>query len=144
MHLNYRNKNTHDITLMNKYDRNILEIFNYYNREYVLIKYDESTKANEKLLGVINDNLTDTRKSSNESDGGYLYEVELLIKTNQVILNGINDYSEKQAVSLITDLVLKNERYINFFPVIKDFKTFEYNFLRKDPMFPCYVLSKKV
>jgi hypothetical protein len=136
---------------MNKYDKNILDIFKYYNREYKLLdERDESTKTNDNngSSSVKNHDvdliLDEPIKiaHANEASGTYaepvdvaklkqslsvVSDIQALIDTNYIILGGVvGSYGDQfRTIRVLKDLLLKNSSYCNMATIFDDFKVLQ-------------------
>jgi hypothetical protein len=112
---------------MDKYDRNILNLFKYYNREYVLLesntKEDDSTKANEKNICNSFEEIV-TKKTHGDihmQSPKLLNDIRSLMNMNNIILNSSTGFTNDiETVCLIRELLLNNGRFADLSALFND------------------------
>ncbi len=135
-HLNFEIESKSDITQMNKYDRKILDLFKYYNREYLLvnkyftdsIKEADSTKEKDISVAscVVNSqNDIYSHQNINNNIFKVCNEIEELMKYNSMILSSAWSFSNVDETKLIIKKLLINYENLDMSRLFEDFKTIE-------------------
>jgi hypothetical protein len=108
---------------MDKYDRNILDRFKYYNREYRLL--GATRKGSEDTAQC--ETQPETRRNSNHSEDLEMFteDLQAIMDTNKIILNSTFNFDDVRTVGLIGDLLVKGSKYVNMERVSDDLKIVE-------------------
>jgi hypothetical protein len=127
---------------MDKYDRNIFDLFKYYNRE---------CRTSKKVMD--SETEPETRRNSKFSDRsdftGIIESCQSLIDTNRIILNSAYDVNDIHTVGLINDLLFRNSKYVNYRSLSDDLKVMQNtisvfnNRISSSLMFPRCVFNLK-